>query len=127
MPWKEHGVMEERFRFVVDWKTGDWTMAELCRLYGVSRVTGYKWVDRYETGGLEALRDQSRAPHDHPNAVAAEMEDLVIGVREKHPSWGAAKIRARLEGEHGEKQSDTPRRAGGLVSWTVSKMVGYRV
>ena len=90
-------------------------MAELCRFYGVSRVTGYKWVDRYETGGLEALRDQSRAPHEHPNAVAAEMEDLVIGVREKHPSWGAAKIRARLEGEHGEKQLPAESTIGAIL------------
>src|SRR6266478_6048543 len=58
MPWKEHGVMEERFRFVEEWNSGDWSMAELCRHYGVTRATGYKWVDRYELGGVEALRDQ---------------------------------------------------------------------
>ena len=100
MPWKEHGVMEERFRFVEEWNSGDWSLAELCRFYGVSRTTGYKWVGRYEAGGLEALRDLSRAAHEHPNAVAAEMEDLVIALREKHPSWGAPKIRAKLEGNH---------------------------
>src|SRR6266478_1881502 len=53
MPWKEHGVMEERFRFVEEWNSGDWSMAELCRHYGVTRATGYKWVDRYELGGVE--------------------------------------------------------------------------
>src|SRR5258706_11738482 len=87
MPWKEHGVMEERFRFVEEWNSGDWSMTDLCRYYGVTRATGYKWVDRYESGGLEALGDQSRAPHRHPNAVSAEMEDLVISMRAKHPSW----------------------------------------
>lgn len=99
MPWKEHGVMEERWRFVDEWNTGDWNMAELCRFYGVTRATGYKWVGRYEAGGLDALRDGSRAPHKHPNAIPRETEDMVIAVREQHPSWGAPKIRARLERE----------------------------
>jgi putative transposase len=97
MPWKEHGVMEERFRFVEEWRSGDWNVAELCRFYEVSRTTGYKWVGRYEVGGLEALHDVSRAAHRHPNAISPEMEDWVIAMREKHPSWGAPKIRARLE------------------------------
>jgi len=102
MPWKEHGVMEERSRFIEDWQSEDFTMAELCRYYGVSRVTGYKWLERYETGGLEGLRDLSRAPHRHPNEVPAEMEELVIALREKHPSWGAPKIRGRLEQDHAQ-------------------------
>lgn len=99
MPWKEHGVMEERFRFIEEWNSGDWNMAELCRFYEVSRATGYKWVGRYESGGLEALRDLSHASRRHPNAISPQMEDGVIAMREKHPSWGAPKIRARLEHE----------------------------
>jgi len=102
MPWKEHGVMEERSRFIEDWQSEDFTMAELCRYYGVSRVTGYKWLERYETGGLEGLRDLSRAPHCHPNEVPDEMEELVIALREQHPSWGAPKIRERIERDHAQ-------------------------
>jgi putative transposase len=101
MPWKEHSVKEERFRFIEDWKSGDWNISELCRYYEITRATGYKWVDRYESGGLEALGDQSRAPRHHPNAVGRHIEDLVIGLREKHPTWGAAKIRRKLEPESG--------------------------
>jgi transposase InsO family protein len=78
-------------------------MADLCRFYGVTRATGYKWVGRYESGGLEGLRDQSRAPHKHPNATSEEMEDLVVAMRAKHPSWGAPKIRARLERDQAAK------------------------
>jgi hypothetical protein len=46
MPWKEHGVMEERLRFIEEWRSQDWTIAELCRFYGVTRTTGYKWLGR---------------------------------------------------------------------------------
>jgi transposase InsO family protein len=95
--------MEERFRFIEEWRSEDWSMSELCRFYGVTRATGYKWVSRYESDGLEGLRDQSRAPRTHPNEISTEMEDLVIAMREKHPSWGAPKIRARLERDQAGK------------------------
>ena len=62
-------MWEERFRFIEEWNSEDWTMAELCRFLGVTRKTGYKWVERYERGGMEGLRDESRAPDHHPNAV----------------------------------------------------------
>lgn len=90
-------------------------MAELCRFYGVTRVTGYKWVERYESGGLEGLRDQSRAPHQHPNAVCAGMEELVISFREKHGSWGAPKIRAWLEREHAGKEIPAESTIGAIL------------
>lgn len=89
--------MEERVRFLSDWSSGDWNMAELCRFYGVTRATGYKWVRRYEAGGLEALQDQSRAPHSHPNQLPSEVEEQILALREKHPTWGAPKIRGRLK------------------------------
>lgn len=115
MPWKEHGVVEERLRFIEDWNSGDWSMAELCRFYGVSRGTGYKWVDRYELGGVDGLRDQSRAPHQHPNAVGSELEGLVISVREKHASWGAPKIRAWLQREHTGKEIPAESTIGAIL------------
>lgn len=97
MPWKESVVVEERLRFIDDWKTEDWTMAELCRHFGITRKTGYKWLERYEGAGLEGLQDQSRAPHRQAHAVPDETEDRVIALRERHPFWGARKIRALLE------------------------------
>ncbi len=103
MPWKECGVQEERFRFVDEWSSGDWKMAELCRRYGVTRKTGYKWVDRFQALGIDGLRDWSRAPHCHPNEVKEELEEEILGLRGKHPVWGARKIRARLIAAHAEE------------------------
>jgi putative transposase len=115
MPWKEHSVVEERFRFVEEWNSGDWNMAELCRFYGVTRVTGYKWLGRFESGGLEALRDRSRAAHWHPNAVSPEMEDLVIAVREQRPTWGAPKIQARLKRDHADRSIPAESTIGAIL------------
>ena len=107
--------MEERFRFVEEWKSGEWSMSELCRFYGVTRVTGYKWVQRYELGGLEGLRDLSRAPHQHPNAVSAELEERIIAVREQHASWGAPKIHAWLKRKHPEEELPAESTMGAIL------------
>jgi len=42
MPWKRNGVLEERFRFIEEWRSEDWSLAELCECFGVTRKTGYK-------------------------------------------------------------------------------------
>lgn len=99
MPWKESGVMEERSRFMEDWQSGVWTMSELCRYYKVTRKTGYKWLERYQEGGILALVDQSRAPRWHPNAIGEELEQRIVDLRGEHGRWGARKIRALLERE----------------------------
>jgi putative transposase len=67
MPWKERGVIEERFRFIDDWRSGDWTVVEFCRHYEVTRATGYKWLSRYQQGGPDGLRDKTPSPLHHPN------------------------------------------------------------
>ena len=104
--------MEERFRFVEDWKREEESVAELCRRYGVSRPTGYKWLRRYEEGGVEALRDQSRATQTHPNQVLPEVEDTVVATRGEHPRWGPEKLRAFL------------RRQAPEIHWPASSTIG---
>jgi putative transposase len=88
--------MDERMSFIVDWQREELSTAALCRRYGVSRKTGYKWIERFEAFGLEGLKDRSSAAYRHPNEVVAEIGEAVIGVRAAHPSWGAKKIKAWL-------------------------------
>jgi putative transposase len=116
MPWENHTVLEQRFRFIDDWNSGAWNVAELCRFYGVSRQTGYKWIARYAAEGGEGLWDLSRAPHEHPNAVGEVMEDLVIGTRREHGLWGARKIHAWLEREYGCEEVPARSTVGAILS-----------
>ncbi len=51
MAWKTTCAMKERVRFMTEWERGELTMTALCRKYGVSRQTGYKWVRRYKETG----------------------------------------------------------------------------
>jgi Homeodomain-like domain len=54
MPWRESCAMDERMRFIVDCRSDEWTMTELCERYEISRKTGYKWLERYEISGTGA-------------------------------------------------------------------------
>jgi transposase InsO family protein len=84
---------EEFVRLAVD---GGVAMAELCRRFEVSRTVGYKWRKRYLEGGAAALDDRSRRPHHSPRETSGEMTDAILALREKHPRWGARKLRRLL-------------------------------
>ena len=89
--------MEERKRFIEDWLRGGATnLAALCRLYEISRKTGYKWIERFEAGGLPALEERSHAAHLQPRRIAAAVEKRLIAARRRHPTWGPKKLRAWL-------------------------------
>jgi transposase InsO family protein len=95
MPWQETNPVLERRHFVQDVRSGHWNMSELCLRYGVSRVTGYKWLDRYEQGGEASLLDQSRAPRSSPNQTASDLVELILDESDRF-CWGPRKVRKRL-------------------------------
>jgi putative transposase len=92
MPWKETGPVDERIRFIAAIKTGALPMTELCKMFGISRKSGYKWLERYERLGPRGLANESRAPHSRPGAISHQLADLVLEQRRLHPNWGATKI-----------------------------------
>lgn len=102
MPWGARSVMDERMSFIVSSQRGEMSFAALCRYCGVSRRTGYKWIERYAADGVDGLKDRSRAPHRHPHAVSEEDAAAIVAVRAAHPSWGAKKIRAWLRARRPE-------------------------
>ena len=95
MPWKESSVMDERMRFVIRLQEGE-RMSDLCREFGISRVTGYKIVSRYQETGLLGLSDRSRRPYRHANQLPHQIAALIVSIRQEHPNWGARKIREIL-------------------------------
>ena len=95
MPWQETDPMLERHHFVQDVASDHWTMTELCLRYGVSRKTGYKWLDRAEAEGVRGLRDRSRAPRSCPHQTPADVVALILEEYARH-RWGARKILKRL-------------------------------
>jgi putative transposase len=64
--------------------------------FGVSRKTGYKILERYNSCGLEGLTDRSRRPYRHANQLPVQIETLIVRSKQERPHWGAPKIRERL-------------------------------
>jgi transposase InsO family protein len=97
MPWSETCPMDQRRKFIEDWIHDDWSVSDLCRAYGISRKTGYKWLERFKTGGICDLDDQSRAHRAHPSTTVAPIEAQIVQLRHSHPFWGPRKLKRRLQ------------------------------
>lgn len=106
MPWRESCAMDERMRFIVDWRLDEWTMTELCERYEISRKTGYKWLARYSSEGAAGLMERRRAPLAHGRATAEHLVEAIVGLRRERPSWGPRKIVAKLAA--GQPEADWP-------------------
>jgi putative transposase len=95
MPWRTATVSVERARFVLEAQQSDESFSEICRRFGISRPTGYKWLERGEKD-LTALADRSRRPLSCPHATSPELVERILKIR-KRRGWGARKIRRVLK------------------------------
>lgn len=102
MPWNVSGVVDKRREFVEEYESGDWSVSQLCRMHGISRVTGHAVLRRWREQGEAGLSERSRAPLRHPNQTPAEIEGLVLELRRQHPLWGPRKLKQVLEDRHPE-------------------------
>jgi putative transposase len=102
MPWLETDPVTERKRFVLEAEGGLFSFAELCRRHGISRKTGYKWLERYEVEGPDGLLDRSHRPGFCPHATEPRVLEAAFELRRHRPRWGAAKILGRLRTLHPE-------------------------
>lgn len=95
MPWEERTVEKSRSEFIEEVEQEEATVTAICQEYGISRKTGYKWLNRYRNG--EGLSDRSREPFHTPNKTPKKTEQLILELREARPAWGARKLRHVLE------------------------------
>lgn len=92
MPWKEALLMDQRREFIVGYSRGLWSVTELCDRFGISRRTGYKWIERYELEGPSGLADRSRRPHTSPFATPEPIVKALLELRRRRPGWSAKKL-----------------------------------
>jgi transposase InsO family protein len=88
--------MDKRVELIGEWLTGLSTVVDLSEIYGVSRKTAYKWIDRYRAEGAGGLLERSSAPREHGRATPEALVEVILQQKEKRPSWGPRKIIARL-------------------------------
>lgn len=96
MPFQERSIMSLRYEFVELALHEGSNMRDLCRRYGVTAKTGYKWLRRYQEQGCEGLADLSRAPKHSPLRTPTALEQSILDLRDAHPAWGGRKLARRL-------------------------------
>jgi transposase InsO family protein len=89
--------MSERQEFIVLACGDGANMRQLCRRFGISPTTGYKWLARFKGKGPSGLVDLSRRPKSSPIQTSAKVEQAVVKLRMEHPAWGGRKLQARLK------------------------------
>ena len=81
MPWQGVCPMELRMRLVNALLADEDSMTALCEEYGVSRKTGYKWLNRFRAQGPAGLAERSRAPHVVPWAITQAQAEAIVSLR----------------------------------------------
>lgn len=97
MPWKEIDKVTLKREFVRLALNGGASISELCRRFGISRKTGYKWLGRYAEQGDSGLADQAKVPTVQPTRTSDDVEQLVLACRDRYPDWGGRKLKRVLE------------------------------
>jgi len=92
MPWRQTSPMDQKTQFIADYLRDRLSVTELCALYGISRKTAYKWIDRYLTHGPQGLEARSRRPRTSPRHTPDHVVAAILDARRRHPSWGAKKL-----------------------------------
>lgn len=96
MAWKGVCPVGERLQLVEMVRKQEISVAEAARIFGVSRKTAHKWLNRAEASGVESgLLDRSRARHTQTRFEGRALEAL-IDLRQAHPTWGPRTLIAAL-------------------------------
>src|SRR5262245_24625390 len=106
MPWKSVEPMNQRSEFVLRAiKTENFR--ELCREYGISAKTGYKWRERFLQDGLKGVAELSRRPKNSPQGLAEAVVCEIVRLKQQHRHWGHRKLRKVYERLHLEVPSES--------------------
>jgi transposase InsO family protein len=107
--------MEVRLRFVIEAQRREQPMSALCADFGISRETGYAWLSRYDSGGIDGLADRSRARRSQAAAMDVATAAHLLNLRKRWPHWGPKKLRAMLLREHPDAVLPAPSSIGDLL------------
>jgi transposase InsO family protein len=98
MPWKETRTMDLRVQLIREYDEGE-SIAGLAEIYGISRKTIYKWLERHEGEGVAGLADRSRTPLHSPRQLSNEVIAHIVAARQRW-HWGPRKLRVKLAAAH---------------------------
>ncbi len=129
MPWEVSSVLERRIRFVLDVERGELPLTAVCEAHGISRTTGYKWLERHASWGISGLSDRPRTPGRLARAMAPEIASAIVAARTRYPHWGrrscglgcCASSGGRLAGGIDDGRSAAPAWFERAAAWSAAR------
>src|SRR5580765_7851290 len=112
MSLKEFSALARRMKFAKLALKAQQSMSQLCRLFGLSRKSGYKWKRRFEREGPRGLRERTRRPEGSPQRTSPEWLKRIRQLHRRHRSWGSRKLAARLGKEYPRQKPPGARTIG---------------
>jgi putative transposase len=100
MPWRRVVPMDEKVHFISDYNHDRFDFRELCRRFGISPKTGYKYVRRYEEHGVDGLKERSCVAHWCPHKTRPRIERAFVDLRKTYPARGAKKLLRPYRKQH---------------------------
>lgn len=71
--------------------------AEACRRTKMDRTSFYEYKRRFQTHGLEGLKDLPPIHHSHPATTSPETVDQILALSLRNPAWGCCRLSAQLK------------------------------
>src|SRR5438270_448856 len=100
MAWRLEKVEDQRKSLVEAYWMGTTSMSDLCKQFGVSRKTAYKWCNRYKRVGEKGLIDLSKSRLNPSKIYTEETIEMTLDLKLKKRAWGPKKILRRLSLNH---------------------------
>jgi putative transposase len=92
MPWKNASRIEQRKQLVMALLARRETVVVICRRFGVSRQSAYKFRRRFLQSGGKGLHDLPRGPKRKHPRTWSQFRRQLLAERRRRPTWGARKL-----------------------------------
>ena len=89
--------IDKRIRAVLLYIDGVREAKEICAVYDIPVRTFRRWVSTYRNGGIDNLKPKRRGPANGTNSIPGDLEQRMIELKQKHPSWGARRLKYQYD------------------------------
>ena len=92
-----HIEIDKKFDLIHEKEWTGESVSNICKRYGISRKSYYKWKNRYKQNGMEGLADLSRRPHNiNYKKITLEVDETILDLRVSK-RFGCRRIKFRLK------------------------------
>ncbi len=91
------GTLAERINAVLLYVKHGKNLGEICSLLDISSSTFWRWVRTYRECGPSGLTPKRPGPPIGKNSITKRLENRILALKQRHPSWGARRIKYQYE------------------------------